>query len=80
MLVLTRRPGEGLTIRLAPGVDPNTPVGVLLNEGGIRVCVTHSRGNQVRLGIDARSEFAVLRDELLVESCLSELLPRGNAA
>jgi hypothetical protein len=36
MLVLTRRPGETLTIRLDPSIDPSTPIGELLDTAGIQ--------------------------------------------
>jgi len=53
MLILTRRPGEGLTIGLDQSVDPRTPMGEILGQPGIRVRVVAGRSNQVRVGIDA---------------------------
>jgi sRNA-binding carbon storage regulator CsrA len=68
MLLLTRRPGDGLTIRLDPSIDPDTPIGELLGKTGIHLTVTQSRRRQVRIGITAPPEFAVLRDELMTTS------------
>jgi sRNA-binding carbon storage regulator CsrA len=65
MLILTRRPGEGLTIRLDPSVDPATPIGELLGGDELRIRVTSRRGDQVRLAIDAPAELLILRDEIM---------------
>lgn len=64
MLVLTRRVGESLRIYLGDQVDPKTPVGDLFAQGPIEVMVVRFTGNQVKIGISARPEFAVLRAEL----------------
>jgi sRNA-binding carbon storage regulator CsrA len=72
MLILTRRPGEGLTIRLDPSVDLRTPVGELLGQGGIRARVAAIHSSQVRFGIDAPVEFQVLRDELIPNAAPTE--------
>jgi sRNA-binding carbon storage regulator CsrA len=64
MLILTRRPGEGLTIRLDPLVDPATPIGELLGVEGLRVQVNGRKGNQVQVAIFAPDEFLILRDEI----------------
>ncbi len=48
MLVLTRRPEEGIVI-----------------DGNIKITILEIRGNQVRLGIEAPKEVAVLRSELV---------------
>ena len=71
MLILTRRPGEGLTIGLDPSVDPRTPMGEILGQAGIRVRVVAGRSNQVRVGIDAPSELVILRDELILAAALT---------
>ena len=51
MLVLTRRVGESLIIKLPTG-DP------------IKVTVLGVKGNQVRMGTDAPDDIKILREEL----------------
>jgi sRNA-binding carbon storage regulator CsrA len=64
MLILSRRPGEGLTIRLDPSVEPATPIGELLSAEGLRIQVNGRQGNQVQVAIFAPDEFLILRDEI----------------
>lgn len=65
MLILTRKPGEALTIRPVWQLDPATPVEQLFGDGAIRIVVTGVRGSQVQLGVAAHPAFHVLREELL---------------
>lgn len=65
MLILTRRPGEALSIRPVWQLDPATPVEQLFSEGAIRIAITGVRGSQVRLGVSAHKSFHILREELL---------------
>lgn len=64
MLVLTRRVGEGLRIRLAPGVSGTLTVEELFADGPIEVVVLGVRGNQVKIGIQADKRLVILREEL----------------
>lgn len=64
MLILTRRPGEAVSIRPSWQLDPSTPVEQLFNEGAIKIAITGVRGSQVRLGITAHKSFLILREEL----------------
>lgn len=64
MLILTRRPGESLSIRPVWQLDPSTPVEHLFHDGAIRIAITGVRGLQVRLGVAAHKSFHILRDEL----------------
>ena len=64
MLILTRRPGEALSIRPTWQLDPSTPVEQLFNEGAIRIAINGVRGTQVRLGIAAHKSFLIMREEL----------------
>jgi sRNA-binding carbon storage regulator CsrA len=66
-LTLTRREGESLVIELADFVDPATPVGDLLADGGITVYVSNMRGRQVKLTIGAHPGLSIMRSELLGE-------------
>jgi len=52
MLILTRRPGETLIIKLPTGEQ-------------ITVTVLQVKGNQVRVGTDAPDDIAIVREELL---------------
>lgn len=65
MLVLTRKPGQGLWIGLHEGVAPSMTVKELFAQGPIRVMVTQVMGTHVKLGITADRQFRILRDELL---------------
>lgn len=65
MLILTRKPGQALTIRPEQDLDPTTPVGSLFADGAIRIEVTGVQGTQVRLGVVAHPGFHILRAELL---------------
>ena len=51
MLILTRKPGQVVTINLREDVDLKTPVGELFAQGSIEVMVTAVNGGQVKLGI-----------------------------
>ncbi len=65
MLILTRKPGQALTIRPEQDLDPTTPVGTLFDDGAIRIEITGVQGIQVRLGVVAHPGFRILREELL---------------
>jgi len=66
MLILTRKPGQVVTIDLREDVDLKTPVGELFAQGSIEVMVTAVNGAQVKLGIRADPRFLILRKELSV--------------
>jgi len=66
MLILTRKPGQVVTIDLREDVDLKTPVGELFAQGSIEVMVTAVNGAQVKLGIRADPRFLILRGELSV--------------
>ena len=66
MLILTRKPGQVVTINLREDVDLKTPVGELFAQGPIEVMVTAVNGAQVKLGIRADPRFLILRQELCV--------------
>lgn len=65
MLVLTRRPDESIHIQPTEGIDPGLTVAELFAAGPLVVEVLGTKGNQVRIGIDAPRALAVIRDELL---------------
>ncbi|BAU47464.1 hypothetical protein SVA_0885 [Sulfurifustis variabilis] len=64
MLVLSRRPGEGLQIELGDSAAPTTTIGELFRDGPIRITVTQVDRNRVKLGIQADPRLLVLRSEL----------------
>ena len=64
MLILTRHPGQSLSLHPHPTLDPGTPVEQLFAEGSIRVQVLRVEGLQVRLGVAAPAGLCILREEL----------------
>lgn len=66
MLVLSRRPGEGLQIELVEGAAPTTTIGELFRDGPIKITVTQVERNRVKLGIQADPRLLILRTELRV--------------
>ena len=64
MLILTRRPGELITIRHNLSLDPATPVGELFLDGPIEIAIVRINGSQVSIGIQADPRLHILRGEL----------------
>lgn len=64
MLIITRRPGEGLRIELHPAADPNMTVGELFANGPIQFMFLNMKGPNLRIGINASRSLLILRDEL----------------
>jgi len=62
-LVLTRREGEQITLRVQPGTDADDLLAQLLLDG-ITVTVTAVENGRARIGIDAPSDLQILRSEL----------------
>lgn len=58
MLVVERKPGQGIIITPADQPDTDTPV---------RVWVTAVRGHKVKIAIDAPHSLTVLRTELVAQ-------------
>lgn len=67
MLILTRKPGQALTIRPERNLDLSTPIEHLFADEPIRVMVMNVSGAQVRLGVAAHARLAILREELLID-------------
>lgn len=65
MPLLTRKPGQSLTIYPQPSLDPATPVQRLFSEGPIRIRIAGVSGLLVRVGVDAHPGLCILRDELV---------------
>jgi sRNA-binding carbon storage regulator CsrA len=64
MLILTRQPGQSLSIHPRPTLDPGTQVEQVFADGPIRVQVLRVQGPQVRLGVAAPAGLCILREEL----------------
>ena len=64
MLILTRHPGQSLSLHPHPTLDPGTPVEQLFAEGPIQVQVLRVAGPQVHLGVAAPAGLCILREEL----------------
>ena len=64
MLILTRKPGQCITIEPDAGLDPETPVRKLFADGPIEVIVGRVDGSQVKLAIQAHPDLQILREEL----------------
>ena len=64
MLILTRHPGQSLSLHPHPTLDPGTPVEQLFAEGPIQVQVLRVQGPQVHLGVAAPTGLCILREEL----------------
>ncbi len=63
MLILTRQPGQIITIQPREDLRPWTPVARLFADGPIEILVTRVQGNQVCLGIQAHPDLLVNRGE-----------------
>ena len=63
MFVLTRRPGEAVTISPSKDIDSNMTVGKFFAGGTITIEVLET-GGQMKLGIDAPKALKVLREEI----------------
>ena len=70
MLILTRKPGQGINIQPAAGLPLTTPVGALFAAGPLEIVLQRVHGQQVRIGIEADAGLRVLRDELDVNGSL----------
>ena len=64
MLILTRKPGQCITIEPNAGLDPETPVRELFANGPIEVIVGRVDGMHVKLAIQAHPDLQILREEL----------------
>jgi sRNA-binding carbon storage regulator CsrA len=63
MLILTRQPGQIVTIQPRENLLPGTLVAGLFADGPIEILVTRVQGNQACLGIQAHPDLLVNRGE-----------------
>ena len=73
MLILTRQPGQSLSIHPHPTLDSGTPVEQVFADGPIRVQVLRVQGPQVRLGVAAPAGLCILREELRSRAVVNPL-------
>ncbi len=64
MLIITRKPGQCLTIDLLHPADVHLPAGELFASGPVEIVVTRVEGARVQLGIRAHPRLRILRQEL----------------
>lgn len=64
MLILTRHPGQLITLQPHPSLRPATPIGRLFAEGPIEILVARVCGQRVSLGIAAHEGFLIYRNEV----------------
>lgn len=81
MLVLSRKPGQSITIKPGPELDETTPVGVMFDRGPIEVWINRiNKEGVVSLGVEAHRQFAILRNELKPHAePISEVIPANRS-
>lgn len=65
MLILSRKPGQFITIQPEAGVDVSQPVDKFFSNHPIEVYVTNIDRGEVKLGISAHRSLNIVRGELL---------------
>ena len=65
MLLLSRKNHQGLVIEPDVSVPKDMKVSELFGEDGVRIKVIEVEQGVVKLGVDAPSNFKILRDELI---------------
>ncbi|EPG2630815.1 TPA: carbon storage regulator [Pseudomonas aeruginosa] len=66
-LVLTRTVGQRIVISARPGVD-DAELGRQLRTEGVDVVVLGVAGRQVKVGVGAPAQVAIVRSELVMDS------------
>ena len=80
MLILTRKPGQAITIQPDLEMDFATPVGNLFSHGPIEIRVNRVLSGGVTMGIAAHRQFRILRDELLPYADIHpQVIPRNSS-
>ncbi len=70
MLIITRKPGQCLTIDLLHPADVHRPAGELFASGPLEIIVARVEGTRVQLGIRAHPHLRILREELMLSAGL----------
>ena len=63
MLILTRKPGQLLTISPKGSLNPATSIAELFRDGPIEILVSRIDDGQVRIGIHAHPGLLIVRDD-----------------
>lgn len=66
MLIITRKPGQCLTVDLLHPADAHLPAGELFASGPLEIVVARVEGARVQLGIRAHPRLRILREELVL--------------
>jgi len=64
MLTFTRKKGESIILSLDPSIDPNIPIGQVL-QGRIQIKIDRTGIHSTKISIDAPRAIQVMRDELI---------------
>jgi sRNA-binding carbon storage regulator CsrA len=67
MLILTRKPGQLLTISPKSSLNPATSIADLFRDGPIEILVSRIDDGQVRIGIHAHPDLLIVRDDREVD-------------
>ena len=73
MFILTRQPGQSLSIHPHPSLDPGTLVEQLFAGGPIQMQVLWVQGPRVHLGVVAPSGLCIVREELRSNAVVNPL-------
>lgn len=71
MRSLTCSSEASLLIYPSEDIDPRLIIGLYFSNDPIKVQVVQVEGSQVWLGVDAPRALLVMRDELVIEGCVS---------
>jgi sRNA-binding carbon storage regulator CsrA len=72
MLILSRKPGQLLTISPKSSLSPATSIAELFRDGPIEILVSRIDDGQVRIGIHAHPDLLIARDDRTTDK------PRDN--
>lgn len=73
MLIITRKPGQCLSIDLLTPADARLPAGELFASGPLQIVIARIEGGRVQLGIEADPRLRILREELAASPTLLRL-------
>ena len=80
MLILTRKPGQLLTLYPKHSLDSATTVAELFRDGPIEILVSRIDDGQVRIGVHAHPGLLIARDDRETEEFQGNDGGRGSPA